>query len=247
MTDRLPNCEAFDALLPDYLESTLDAGTCADLEAHAAGCARCGALLRELSAVTRDARALPALAPARDLWPDIAARIEAPVVELAAPGAREAGVRTARQPRWASPPWLAAAAAVLVAVTAGITYVAATRFGPGRAPMVAQNPAASVPGAAASGVRPVSGSATAPIPVQRVYDQEIARLDAIVRDKRTQLDSSTIAVIEGNLAIIDAAIAQSRAALAKDPKSRLLTDQLNNALGQKVELLRTAALLPART
>lgn len=54
-------------------------------------------------------------------------------------------------------------------------------------------------------------------------------------------------VIEHNLAIIDAAIAQSRAALAKDPASGFLNDQLNSALDQKVELLRTVALLPAHT
>jgi len=46
---------------------------------------------------------------------------------------------------------------------------------------------------------------------------------------------------------IDAAVKQSRAALAKDPKSGFLTDQLNNALDKKVELLRTVALLPSST
>ena len=36
----------------------------------------------------------------------------------------------------------------------------------------------------------------------------------------------------------------SRAALARDPHSPFLGDQLTRALGQKVDLLRTAALLP---
>jgi hypothetical protein len=70
-------------------------------------------------------------------------------------------------------------------------------------------------------------------------------LQKIVTDRRTQLDSSTVAIIERNLRIIDAAIAQSRAALANDPASRLLSDQLTHALDKKVELLRTAALLPS--
>jgi hypothetical protein len=65
--------------------------------------------------------------------------------------------------------------------------------------------------------------------------------------RKTQLDSSTVLIIERNLRIIDAAIEQSRAALARDPASLLLSEQLTHALDKKVELLRTAALLPTST
>ena len=100
---------------------------------------------------------------------------------------------------------------------------------------------------------------------EQLYDREIAHLQTIVRERHSLLDTATIAVIQRNLAIIDSAIAQSRAALAAelakqhnrridvhcdetdDPNSRFLNEQLNSVLGQKVELLRTAALLPART
>jgi hypothetical protein len=80
-----------------------------------------------------------------------------------------------------------------------------------------------------------------------VYDREIEMLQTIVSQRKTGLDSSTVAIIEKNLRIIDAAIQQSRAALARDPASRLLGQQLTHALDKKVELLRTAALLPAST
>src|SRR5437868_3118063 len=80
-----------------------------------------------------------------------------------------------------------------------------------------------------------------------VYGREIDMLQKIVTQRKSQLDSSTIAIIERNLRIIDAAIEQSKTALAKDPASRLLSDQLTHALDKKVELLRTAALLPAST
>jgi putative zinc finger protein len=80
-----------------------------------------------------------------------------------------------------------------------------------------------------------------------VYGKEIEMLQNIVKQRKTQLDSSTIAVIQRNLDIIDAAIAQSRAALASDPASRMLGQQLTHALDKKVELLRTAAMLPAST
>ena len=85
------------------------------------------------------------------------------------------------------------------------------------------------------------------IPSEAVYSKEIAALQHIVNDRKTQLDSATIAIIERNLRIIDLAIEQSKAALAKDPASRLLTDQLTRALDMKIELLRRAAMLPANT
>jgi len=112
---------------------------------------------------------------------------------------------------------------------------------------------------ATGGSRTVASDATAGqsrvgarLAVQReesnvVYGREIDMLQKIVTQRKTQLDSSTVAIIERNLQIIDAAIEQSKAALAKDPRSRLLSDQLTHALDKKVELLRTVALLPAST
>jgi len=84
-------------------------------------------------------------------------------------------------------------------------------------------------------------------PTEIAYDGEISRLQNIITDRKNQLDPNTVLVIEQSLKIIDAAVRQSRAALARDPKSGFLTDQLNHALDKKVELLRTVALLPSRT
>ena len=82
---------------------------------------------------------------------------------------------------------------------------------------------------------------------EAVYSKEIDMLQRIVTDRKTQLDSTTVAIIEKNLQIIDRAINQSKAALAHDPASRLLSDQLTHALDKKVELLRRAAMLPVNT
>lgn len=79
------------------------------------------------------------------------------------------------------------------------------------------------------------------------YDREIATLRRLVQQRRVQLDSATLAVIERNLAVIDSAIADSRRAIAADPSSPYLIELLNHALQTKVELMRTAALLPSRT
>ena len=80
-----------------------------------------------------------------------------------------------------------------------------------------------------------------------VFRSEISKLRQIVRERRSQLDPKTIAVLEQSIAVMDSAIAQSRAALRKDPASGFLATQLNHSLEKKVELLRTAALLPSRT
>jgi hypothetical protein len=107
----------------------------------------------------------------------------------------------------------------------------------------------SPPGAAPAGNPNLRLASARPLlhEAEPVYDNEISKLRKIVRDRRTQLDPATIAVLEQSVAVIDSAIAQSRAALAKDPASGFLATQLNHSLEKKVELLRTAAMLPSRT
>jgi putative zinc finger protein len=255
MTDRPFTCDEFDAALSDYLEGTLDPAARATLESHAAGCDRCRALLADVSAITTAAAALPDLEPSRDLWPGIVDRIAAPVVALPVAGGRTAQ-RSYVRPWYLAPAPLAAAAAVLIAATVGLTLLT-TRTNPTGPSVVASNPANTsaaqtadslpVIPAPAPRVKNVSGTKPNAVPVQQIYASEIAELDSIVRDRRSQLDTGTVAVIEKNLKIIDAAIAQSRAALARDPNSGFLHNQLNDALNQKIALLRTVALLPART
>jgi len=79
------------------------------------------------------------------------------------------------------------------------------------------------------------------------YDREIARLRTLIEQRRNQLDPTTVAIIEKNLLVIDAAIADSKKAIVGDPASRFLIESLNQSLQSKVELMRTAALLPSRT
>lgn len=83
--------------------------------------------------------------------------------------------------------------------------------------------------------------------VEAVYGAEIQRLYDVITQRKADLDPATVKVIEDNLAIIDSAIVQSRRAIARDPGSGFLMEQLNSVLDRKVELLRTAAMLPARS
>jgi hypothetical protein len=84
-------------------------------------------------------------------------------------------------------------------------------------------------------------------PSDAIYGKQIELLQNIVQQRKAQLDPATVAIIERNLQIIDAAIDQSKAALRRDPASRMLSQQVTHALDKKVELLRTAAMLPAST
>lgn len=230
MTDMTMTCAELDERLADYLTDALSASERAAVERHLGSCTRCAGVLASLDAPPAQAAALPVLAPSRDLWAGIASRIEPRVLALAERAAPVA------HPQRRPVAWLAAAAVVLVASTAFITYTITER---GTPTIVASGaPPTVLPGG------PIPASNVSMI---KVYDVQIATLDSIVRLRHNQLDPKTVKVIEKNLKLIDKAIAESRAALLKDPRSRFLNDQLTHVLDQKVGLLRTVALLPTRT
>jgi anti-sigma-K factor RskA len=254
MTYDKHDCDLMCERLAAYLEGDLTPADQATAERHLAECATCTEVLAELRAIAAEAATLPLLAPSRDLWSEIEARLSTPVVSL---GSAPTTVR--RAPR--RPLHFAMAAAALIAVSAGTTYLVVTRR-TATTPVVnvAQRPVAQQPVAQHrdSLNTPVPTTVTAPqvtpvtfhrkeISAARVYDQEITLLDSLVRTRRSSLDPKTVAIIAQNLRIINKAIVESRAALAKDPKSPLLSNQLDNVLGSKVELLSTIAFLPTQS
>lgn len=224
------------ARLDDYLDESLDRGGIAEVEAHLESCAACRAELRELEALRDRARGLSReIAPSRDLWAGIAARID----EANAPAAPSVidigGHRRRPLIPWG---WLAAAAVILVVVSSGATALL-LRDGRGAGP----TPLASTP--ATDGGRPVGLAAFASAEVE--YEYTVSTLEAELAARRDRLQPETIAAVEQNLAIIDAAIAEARAALAADPSSPDLPLLLSGVYLQKVELLRKAVDLTART
>ena len=76
------------------------------------------------------------------------------------------------------------------------------------------------------------------------YDAAIRELQALLALRRGDLDTATVRVLEESLRLIDAAIAQARAALARDPNDLYLNGHLQRALDRKLDLLRHAASLP---
>lgn len=73
-------CEAVETTLHEYVDETLEPWVRESIEEHLSECARCTGFLRDLRNMAREAAALPALLPERDVWPRVAGRIGAPVV-----------------------------------------------------------------------------------------------------------------------------------------------------------------------
>lgn len=96
-------------------------------------------------------------------------------------------------------------------------------------------------------VSSTSARPAVPTASEIAFAGEISQLQAVLTERRSQLDPETVKVVEDNLKLIDTAVKRARSALAKDPASGFLTRQLDNTLQKKVELLRTVALLPAST
>ena len=198
-------------------------------ERHRAECAECQTLWTELEAIGAEAAQLPLLTPSRDLWSGIESRLSTPPLAIR-PFYRTQGFR------------LAIAASLLVAVSSTVSWQLASR-GPAL-------PAATVAlgdGAPEGTVDAVSAEMhqTSFSASVTQMDREIATLETILTERRSELDPQTVEVLERNLAVIDAAIAEARHALAADPASQFLAQRFTRAYTSKLTLLRGAAQLPA--
>ncbi|MDX1674706.1 MAG: zf-HC2 domain-containing protein [Longimicrobiales bacterium] len=212
------------ARLSDYLDGELGPVEREAVEAHLAGCAECTRTLEDLRAVVAGAGRLADVPPDRDLWPGVERRL-APRAGEAEGQESRARVVPFRRRVVLTVPQLAAAAIALVLLSASAVWLAVP--GPADAPP-------------AMAVAPAS-SATFAAFVD--YDETLAALEAEYRTRREALDPETIRVVERNLAIIDRAIAEARAALAADPSSGFLSEHLVDAMRRKADLLRRAAVL----
>lgn len=216
--------------LSEYLDGELDAVETARLEAHLAACDECRTTLTELRRVVNEAARLEDVPPENDLWPAILERIRAGDAEMlpfpAAPAPPRRGFHF-------SVPQLAAAATVLVSLGAGAVWLM-TRPAAEPAPTVAETEAAPPPAQQAMATQLVAST-------QAPYEEAIRQLERELDRRRPNLDSATIAVVERNLRIIDAAIAEARAALQNDPSNVWLYQHLDNTTMRKIDLLRRAA------
>lgn len=210
--------------LSEYLDGELEPTAHEECRQHIAGCRECLAILTELRGLAVDAAELTDRAPTIDLWAGIADRI----------GASRAIVpRAARQRRI---PMALAAGIALLAVGGGSLWVG-MQLGPTSPAGVTVPP----PVAAPTGVPVVQLTGAAR--VERTANAAVQDLEGVLRAHRDALDSTTIAVLERNLSIIDSAIADAEAALRRDPADAYLNSHLARTVRRKIDILRQAALL----
>jgi anti-sigma factor RsiW len=239
--------------LSDYLDGELPADERDAVEAHLKSCASCAAVLNDLKRVVARASTVTSHPPQADLWAGITGRIERDAAARVVPFA----ARQARRVAFTLPQ-LAAAAALLIAVSGGIAWTVAERLRsetllPAGAPSAVSVAQPSRP-ADADGTAPATGNGAADFArVETVsmadaqYDAAVTDLEKALKAGRDRLDASTIAIVEHNLQIIDQAINQAREALASDPANSYLSSHLVEARRRKLDLLRRATALATET
>jgi len=207
--------------LSEYLDGELPATDRAALEAHLDTCNDCSAMLDDLRRVVDRAQLAEEYVPRRDLWPGIASRI----------GATHASPRRTGR-KWSfSLPQLAAAAILLMTLSGGTVWLIRSLH-PATGPIATMAAPADTP-ATINASRSASQS----------YAAAVADLERVLAGGRGQLDTTTVRVIEQNLAAIDQAIAQAQRALLADPANLYLNTHLAETMRRKLDLLRHAATL----
>lgn len=220
--------------LSEFHDGELSPADHAACEEHLAACEGCRQLLSELRAVAASARADADRVPETDLWPGILARIGTPV-ERGPAGRAEPWHGSRRRQIVFSVPQLALAASLLIAVSAGVSYVAAGR---------ARGGATSTESPIQAMAEPMIAASAEVVPANfadEQFDRAVADLEQMLHAQRDDLDPRTVVVIERNLAVIDEAIRQARAALDADPANTFLNSHLADARRRKLDLLRRAA------
>lgn len=211
--------------LSAFLDGDLSAEEMAATEAHLRECVGCRAVLTDLQALVASAPGYAGRAPDRDLWPGIARAIDASrLVPLPAR-------RATRTHRFSLPQLIAASVAFAV-------------LGGGSAWLMlrADRPASSV----ASVTVPSPGGmiltrASKAAQADSAYDLAVADLQQVLAEGRGRLDTATVRVIEDNLAIIDRAIAEARAAIERDPANAFLKNAMAANMRRKLDLLHRAS------
>ncbi len=242
------------ALLDEYIDGGLAAEESGEVERHLASCAECAAEVESLLTLRARTRDLPReIAPGRDLWPEIQGRIQAAPRKVetperlagAADGVIDLAARRGRAIRWNGALGRAAAVIALIALSSGVT--AYLLRGRGAAP-VAVSPTATQPQAGGN-VRLAADRRD--LATFRAgaggFEGAVEALRTTFESQRDRLSPETVRIIEQNLAIIDRAIAESRAALEKDPNDPDLPLLLSGVYRQKLELLQQAVALQARS
>jgi anti-sigma factor ChrR (cupin superfamily) len=249
-----PNEEFLNA----YADGSIDASDRADVERHLASCPSCRQIVDDVREILRASGALERREPPVRAWSRIerAIRLErehaTPISASGARGFRPSGsgaddarLKGSRsvgsgssRPRSRVLLWLAAAAVLVLATVVGIRYVP-SRGGGGAGP----------PGSRAAGTTIAAGDAAQSVETElreaeAHYENAIKGLEQIANAEQNALDPRTAATLQKNLAVIDQAISESRAAVRSQPSSEPAQQSLAENFKAKIGLLQdTVALI----
>jgi hypothetical protein len=198
-----------------------------DIERHLESCAECRASVDALREIRDLAKALDPRDPPVRSW----TRLQRAIAIEHGP-ARPEPVRS-RRSLWIS---LAAAAALVIATATGLRYVASTTRPSTRT--VTTGGANVNTDASAQAVEAELKQA------EEHYEKAIQGLETIANTDKGALDPQTAATMQKNLAVIDQAISESRAALRAQPASAPAQQSLLESFKAKLGLLEdTVALI----
>jgi hypothetical protein len=215
------SCELYDDLLSDYVDGVRgpdrrDDERFAAFERHLAACDRCQRFVADFTTIRQAAAALDEHLPPPRLW----AKIESAIEEQE------------RRPWWQRPLAGAFSSRLHVAVAASLVILI------GLAAWVTWRQIAVETPQEASAPAP-----DAPLAAEQHYEEAIAGLQQLADAQNSALDPKTRAVLTENLAVVDRAISESRAALAQEPANVLAQEILLDALDTKVSLLQDTVAL----
>ena len=254
----------------DFVDGTSDALERTSVEQHLATCVACRQLVDDLREIKRATGALESREPPPRVWgrieraitlerdADVARRLRADGASASLAGAgttqepAEAGrlqpsasdnVKKGPYPfssesswrkRGTTLSWLAAAAAIVLATLVGL------RFMPGR--HEAGNPSTV---AQTGSVRDAAQAIESELRLAEAhYEKAIKGLEQIANTDQGALDPRTAATLQKNLAVIDQAISESRAAVRSQPTSEPAQQSLVENFKTKIGLLQdTVALI----
>ena len=218
--------DRYRSLLGDFVEDSLHGPERREVEAHVKTCESCRATVEDLAEIRKAAASLDRLSPPQAVWERVQDSIRSQSVERGSRGTSLSSLSGGAQPfSIASHRW-ALAATLLVSLGAlGLTYWLG--FLPGQAP-----PEGS-PEWVSAELQLAEGH----------HQNAIRGLETIVAEGPSTLDPEVTAVLGQNLALIEDAIVESRAAARGEPANLAAGQSLLAALWQKLSLLQNTISL----
>ena len=229
------NCEKYQELLSDLVDGSVSVDDRAGVEAHLNGCVACAEIRDDFVAIVaycRDHRGeYDAVPNERALWLRISNMIEAegPVAQpaVAVPSGAGWWFRLMNSSWQLSFPRLASALVIVAVVASFATMFVSGRF--------------SLPSGSGVQLSGVVGPVTANASLDDRYRQQqqaIAYWDQRVEMNKARWSQQMRETFDRNMSVIDAAVNDSMTQLRQNPHDAVSEDILNDALNDKVALLK---------